>query len=153
MPDPQRSEKGQPDSGDGRMDPWTSPAVPTAPTAPTSSTLSPRRPSSQTAPSTSRLSSSTSGTNQPTDPQRSEYPHVLPRDYHLLAPEEPRPDVCSHGRPDHHATLRQLAEALGIDLPALAATPEQVWAGLLGEVRRVRRAAQFGSSVDPEENQ
>jgi hypothetical protein len=36
--------------------------------------------------------------------------------------------------------IRQLAEAMGYDLPALTATPEQVWAGLLDEIERQRRS-------------
>lgn len=54
----------------------------------------------------------------------------------LVAPREPRPHVCVCGRPDHQATIRQLAEAMGLDLPAISATPEQVWETLLGEVER-----------------
>lgn len=63
-------------------------------------------------------------------------PRALVRDMPLLAPRKPRFDTCSHGRPDHQAMIRQLAEAMGYDLPAIAATPEQVWAGLLDEVER-----------------
>lgn len=63
---------------------------------------------------------------------------VLPP-FHLLAPAEPRSKPCEHGRPDHNVLIRQLAEALGWDLPALFATPEQVWAGCLHEVERLRR--------------
>lgn len=56
------------------------------------------------------------------------------RDAPLVAPREPLPDVCEHGRPDHQAMVRQLAEAMGLDLPAIAATPAQVWEALLCEV-------------------
>ncbi len=49
------------------------------------------------------------------------------------------PDVCVHGRPDHQVLIRQLAEALGLDLPALSLTPQQVWNGLLDEVEHQRR--------------
>lgn len=35
--------------------------------------------------------------------------------------------------------IRQLAEAMGYDLPAIAATPAQVWAGLLDEIERGRK--------------
>lgn len=57
-------------------------------------------------------------------------------DWHLISLREPRPDVCEHGRPDHQVLIRQLAEALGFDLPAVSLTPEQVWNGLLDEVGR-----------------
>jgi hypothetical protein len=56
--------------------------------------------------------------------------------WHLLAPREPRIECCSHGRPEHQLMIRQLAEAMGYDLPAIAATPAQVWAGLLDEIER-----------------
>ena len=56
------------------------------------------------------------------------------RDAPLVAPRRPIPHVCEHGRPDHQALIRQLAEAMGLDLPAIAATPAQVWEALLGEV-------------------
>jgi hypothetical protein len=59
-----------------------------------------------------------------------------PFPYHLLAPREPRLDTCTHGRPDHQAMIRQLGKAMGLDLGAINATPEQVWAGLLDEVER-----------------
>lgn len=52
----------------------------------------------------------------------------------MVAPREPHPDVCEHGRPDHQATIRQLAEAMGLDLPAIPASPAQVWETLLCEV-------------------
>lgn len=58
------------------------------------------------------------------------------RDAPLVAPREPMPDVCEHGRPDHFVLIRQLGEAMGLDLPAIAATPAQVWEALLGEVER-----------------
>lgn len=61
------------------------------------------------------------------------------RDWHLISLREPRPNVCVCGRPDHQATIRQLGEALGYDLPALSLTPEQVWNGLLDEVERLVR--------------
>lgn len=56
------------------------------------------------------------------------------RDAPLVAPRRPIPHVCVCGRPDHQALIRQLAEAMGLDLPAIAATPAQVWEALLGEV-------------------
>jgi hypothetical protein len=52
----------------------------------------------------------------------------------LLAPREPLPHVCVCGRPQ--AMIRQLAEAMGLNLPAIAATPAQVWEALLCEVER-----------------
>lgn len=58
---------------------------------------------------------------------------IHPRDYYLLAPLS-EPDVCEHGRPDHQVLIRELADALGLDLPALSATPAQVWAGLVAHV-------------------
>lgn len=64
--------------------------------------------------------------------------------FHLIAPREPRLATCTHGRPDHIDMIRQLAEAMGIGLGAVNATPEQVWAGLLDEVER-----RFRSSVRP----
>jgi hypothetical protein len=62
--------------------------------------------------------------------------------YHLVSPREPRITTCSHGRPDHQRMLLQLAEAMRLDLGAMAATPEQVWAGLLDEVERRFRDAE-----------
>lgn len=61
------------------------------------------------------------------------------RSWHLISAREPRPDTCDHGRPDHQALVRQLAEALGLDIPALPLSPETVWNGLLDEVERLRR--------------
>jgi hypothetical protein len=58
------------------------------------------------------------------------------REWHLYAPREPVPDTCDHGRPDHQVMLRQLGEALGLDLPALSLSPAVVWEGLLSEVER-----------------
>lgn len=69
------------------------------------------------------------------------------RDAPMVAPRDPQPDVCDHGRPDHQAMIRQLAEAMGLNLPAIAATPAQVWETLLGEVERaVRTMEDFHSS-------
>jgi hypothetical protein len=59
----------------------------------------------------------------------------------LISLREPRADTCDHGRPDHQAMVRQLAEALGLDLPALPMSPERVWNGLLDEVEHLSRAA------------
>lgn len=56
--------------------------------------------------------------------------------FHLLAPREPRVPVLSCGCPDHQSLIRQLAEAMGLNLGAVPATPEQVWAGLLDKVER-----------------
>ena len=66
-----------------------------------------------------------------------------PIPFHLIAPREPRLDTCTHGRPDHQAMIDQLAEAMGLDLGAKAATPEQVWAGLLDEIERRFRRPRF----------
>lgn len=46
--------------------------------------------------------------------------------------------TCEHGRPDHQVLIRQLAEALGLDLPALAETPASVWRRLLASVEQAR---------------
>jgi hypothetical protein len=71
----------------------------------------------------------------------------IARDAPAVRPREPQPDVCEHGRPDHQVMIRQLAEAMGLDLPAIAATPAQVWEALLGEVERAaRRVEDFHSS-------
>ncbi len=51
----------------------------------------------------------------------------------------PHLNTCEHGRPDHIDLVRQLGTALGHDLPAMDATPEQVWNQLLDEVEgRIR---------------
>lgn len=55
-----------------------------------------------------------------------------------IKPKRPTPDVCEHGNADSQALVRQLAEALGHDLPALPETPEQVWNRLLDEVEALR---------------
>jgi hypothetical protein len=72
--------------------------------------------------------------------QRAEYRIV--RDAPAVRPRDPQPDVCEHGRPDHQVMIRQLAEAMGLDLPAIAATPAQVWEALLGEVERLARSTE-----------
>lgn len=46
-------------------------------------------------------------------------------------------DVCSHGRPDHQEWLSELYEAVyGDQAPATPVTPQQMFAGLLEEIRR-----------------
>ena len=67
---------------------------------------------------------------------------ALWNDWHLISLREPRADTCEHGRPDHQVMIRQLAEALGLDLPALPLAPERVWNGLLDEVEHRRRSNQ-----------
>lgn len=64
------------------------------------------------------------------------------RSWHLISVRRPSPSVCEHGRPDHQDLLRQLSiAALGVEPPALNATPEQVWNGLLDEIESLRRKA------------
>lgn len=53
--------------------------------------------------------------------------------------QRPTPHICVCGRPDHQELLRQLGEALGLALPALPDTPEQVWNRLLDQVEELRR--------------
>lgn len=47
-------------------------------------------------------------------------------------------ETCEHGRPDHHVLIRQLAEALGLELGAVPHSPKQVWNDLLQRVKQLR---------------
>lgn len=58
------------------------------------------------------------------------------RDFHLISPREPRLPIESCGHPNTIDMISQLGTAMGFDLPALDATPEQVWSGLLDEVEK-----------------
>jgi len=55
--------------------------------------------------------------------------------------------TCSHGRPDHQVLIRQLAEALGLDLPAMPDSPALVWLDLLRRVRSLEGGAGDGKET------
>lgn len=48
-------------------------------------------------------------------------------------------DVCSHGRPDHQALVREFREACGLPGPPLPISPQQAWKEAIAVVRSLRR--------------